>query len=169
MVYVASSWKNQYQPGVVDKLLRGGHDVYDFRHPSPGDDGFHWSDIDVNWRMWSTRDFVDGINKPTATAGFLKDMWALHESEAVVLLLPCGRSAHAEADWAAGAGRKVFVFIPPPERPEPELMYRMFNGVTDDIEELLEWLAPLSHIDAGEIDDSKTIIGVLMASRWLRA
>jgi len=30
-VYVASSWRNEFQPGVVAVLKADGHEVYDFR------------------------------------------------------------------------------------------------------------------------------------------
>ncbi len=30
-VYIASSWRNEYQPTVVARLREAGHDVYDFR------------------------------------------------------------------------------------------------------------------------------------------
>lgn len=33
MIYVASSWRNQYFPDVVKKLHEFGHEVYDFRNP----------------------------------------------------------------------------------------------------------------------------------------
>ena len=55
-----------------------------------------------------------------------------------VLVLPCGRSAHTEAGWFAGAGKKVLVYIP--VKQEPELMYKLFDGVCCSMEELLEEL-----------------------------
>ena len=42
-IYVASSWRNEYYPEVVEKLREAGHDVYDFRNPPSGDPGFKWS------------------------------------------------------------------------------------------------------------------------------
>lgn len=52
-IYVASSWRNEFQWQVVHELRRVGHEVYDFRNPKPGDDGFHWSEIDPDWeRSW---------------------------------------------------------------------------------------------------------------------
>lgn len=39
-VYVASSWRNLLQPGVVSALRSMGHWVYDFKNPSEGDKGF---------------------------------------------------------------------------------------------------------------------------------
>ena len=38
----------------------------------------------------------------------------------------------------AGAGRRVFVYIP--EMQEPELMYKLFDGVLGSLDELLEAL-----------------------------
>lgn len=35
-VYVASSWRNSYQPEVVKALRLSGHDVYDFCQPNTG-------------------------------------------------------------------------------------------------------------------------------------
>ena len=32
-IYVASSWRNEYYPEVVEKLREAGHEVYDFRNP----------------------------------------------------------------------------------------------------------------------------------------
>jgi hypothetical protein len=54
------------------------------------------------------------------------------------LVLPCGRSAHTEAGWFAGAGKKVLVYIP--TRQEPELMYRLFDEVCTGKDELIEAL-----------------------------
>ena len=35
-IYVASSWRNKYQPEVVAALRKAGHEVYDFRNPKDG-------------------------------------------------------------------------------------------------------------------------------------
>jgi hypothetical protein len=50
-------------------------------------------------------------------------------------VLPCGRSAHAEAGWFAGRGAQVVVYIP--ERQEPELMYKLFHAVSCSLDELI--------------------------------
>ena len=41
-IYVASSWRNEYYPEVMEELREAGHDVYDFRNPPSGDPGFKW-------------------------------------------------------------------------------------------------------------------------------
>jgi len=55
-----------------------------------------------------------------------------------VLVLPCGRSAHTEAGWMAGAGKRVIAYIP--EMVEPELMYKLFDAVVGDLDELVKAL-----------------------------
>lgn len=52
-IYVASSWRNPYQPKVVELLKQLGHGVYDFRNPAPDNKGFAWSEIDENWEQWT--------------------------------------------------------------------------------------------------------------------
>ena len=132
-IYLASSWRNSYQPGLV-RLLRQGHEVYDFRHPSPGNDGFHWSEIDPEWEEWDVHKYRQALKSPVAEDGFQMDMSALASCDVVVLLLPCGRSAHAEAAWHKG--RDGVTIVHSPELCEPELMYKMFNAITADETEL---------------------------------
>ena len=137
-VYVASSWRNPYFPDVVSALRGAGHAVYDFRNPPHGGAGFHWTDIDEHAPDWSFAQYAEGLRHPYAERQFAADLEALEWADTCVLVLPCGRSAHTEAGWMAGAGKKVIVYIP--EMQEPELMYKLFDGVTDSIEGLLDAL-----------------------------
>ena len=59
-------------------------------------------------------------------------------ADACVLVLPCGRSAHTEAGWMAGRGKKVVVYIPKME--EPELMYKLFDKVAGTLDEVIKAL-----------------------------
>ena len=146
-IYVASSWRNTRQPSVVVALREAGHEVYDFRHPHPGDDGFSWREIDGSWQSWTPEQYRAALKHPAAIRGFGFDMTALNDCDACVLVLPCGRSAHLELGHAAGAGRRTFVLLeetPRPDAPmlsEPELMYGMCSGIAVSLEELLEQLA----------------------------
>lgn len=110
-IYVASSWRNPWQPSVV-KLLRAHHEVYDFRVPGPGINGFAWSEIDPEWRDWSPTKYREALAHPVAVDGFNRDMQALRECDTCLLVLPCGSSAHLELGWAAGAGKKTAVLFP---------------------------------------------------------
>lgn len=134
-IYVASSWRNDLQSGIVHILRRCGHIVYDFKHPEPGNNGFSWSDIDPAWKEWAPEKFRKSLEHPVAKDGFDKDMKALIECDACVLVMPCGRSAHLELGWAIGAGRRSVILL---ADGEPELMYRMADYIITTPNELFD-------------------------------
>lgn len=111
-IYVASSWRNGWQPDVVRSLRHMGHDVYDFHHPAPGNNGFSWREINENWRNWSSTEYLEALSNPIAENGFNMDMNALRWCDVCIMVLPCGMSAHLELGWAAGAGKKTAVLLP---------------------------------------------------------
>ena len=137
-IYVASSRRNQYYPEVVKSLREAGHDVYDFRNPPHGGNGFRWTDIDPDAFRWTFDQYARGLTHPLAERQFAADLEALEWADTCVLVLPCGRSAHTEAGWLAGRGRRVIVYIP--EMVEPELMYKLFDRVVDNLDELCKTL-----------------------------
>ena len=102
MIYVASSWRNERQPKVVVELRAAGLEVYDFRNPGEGDNGFHWSEIDEDWKNWTPEEYRKNLSHPLAEAGFKKDMDALRLCSACVLVMPCGRSSRLKVAFAGG-------------------------------------------------------------------
>ena len=137
-IYVASSWRNKYFPEVVTRLREAGHEVYDFRNPPHGGAGFHWTDVDPDAPNWTYAQYAEGLHHPLAERQFQADIDALTWADTCVLVLPSGRSAHTEAGWMAGAGKRVIAYIP--EMLEPELMYKLFDAVAGSLEELVEKL-----------------------------
>jgi hypothetical protein len=133
-IYVASSWRNPFQPDVVAELINQGHEVYDFRNPTTENSGFSWSEIDKDWENWTTKEYVEALKHPIAERGFGFDFDAMRWADACVMVLPCGRSANTEAGWMKGAGKNVIVFQP--IKQEPELMYKIFDGIASNYEEL---------------------------------
>lgn len=134
-IYVASSWRNKYYSEVVVRLREAGNEVYDFRNPPHGGNGFHWTDIDENAPNWTFKEYAEGLHHPKAERQFAADLEALQWADTCVLVLPCGRSAHTEAGWMAGAGKKVVVYMP--EMVEPELMYKLFDKVVNTLYQLI--------------------------------
>lgn len=137
-IYVASSWRNEAaQQSAVATLRAAGHDVYDFRNPKPGDNGFSWRQIDPD-REWlkDPERFRAGLAHPVAQHGFRLDMSALTSADATVLVLPCGRSAHLELGYAVGAGQRTIVLLDTPIS-EPELMYLACDAMCVSIGEVL--------------------------------
>ena len=137
-IYLASSWRNTRQPDVIKALLEAGHQVYDFRHPVPGNHGFHWSEIDPNWQSWAATDFVQGLQHDKAQAGFTLDFDAMQWADTFVLLLPCGKSAHLELGWAVGQAKTTLILLD--STPEPELMYKMADHLCSTLHDVIRIL-----------------------------
>lgn len=140
-VYLASSWRNPLQPGIVHILRRCGIGVYDFRnphHPERGGGGFGWKEIDPEWLGWTVEKYVKALSHPRAEEGFRLDFEAMQACDACVLLLPSGRSAHLEAGWFIGQGRPTYILTQDGE--EPELMYKLAHGIHADVFEIVERL-----------------------------
>lgn len=136
-IYVATSWRNEFQPLVVAELREDGHQVYDFRHPEPGNEGFSWSAIHPEWQEWTVPQYLSALDHPIAEGGFLIDMNALRDADMCVMVMPCGMSASLEMGYAVGAGKLTAVYVPGMR--EPDLMVKMADFVTDDLTALCNW------------------------------
>jgi hypothetical protein len=151
VIYVASSWRNPHYGGVLDALEQWNIKYYDWRD----EEGFHWSDVfgvmelpmtaaEVTHRkvehwtepipVWV---FDQALQHPLAEAGFQRDLQNLYVAEALIMLLPCGKSAHLEAGFAAALKKPTAIYAKEPI--QPELMYGMFGEIFEDITELMGW------------------------------
>lgn len=133
-IYVASSWRNEVQPYVVAALRNAGHEVYDFKNPREGEHGFHWSEVDPQWKEWTCEQFRNALTHPISRKGFGSDWGAMCAADACVLVMPCGRSAHIEAGYFVGAKKQLVILL---EKAEPELMYLMADNLCLTIEEVV--------------------------------
>lgn len=138
-IYVASSWRNLLQPGIVHALRRCGHEVYDFKNPAPGNHGFSWASIDPHWQSWTPDEYRQALEHPLAASGHRADIAALAACDACVLVLPSGRSASWEFGYAMGLGKSGYVVMFTPC--EPELMYRDAR-ILIHLDELLDAFGP---------------------------
>ena len=132
-IYVASSWRNEKQPSIVQALRAAGHEVFDFRNPSKGDHGFHWREIDPEWETWTPEQFLTALDTSPAVRGFDKDWGGMLWAEACVLVMPCGRSSHLEAGYFVGAGKPLIILLCDGE---PELMYKMATALCTTVEDV---------------------------------
>jgi hypothetical protein len=132
-IYLASSWRNTMQPTVVGWLRDYGHGVYDFRNPV-GQTGFAWSEVDPAWQTWDAATYREKLKHPRSEQGFKSDFDAMRWADVGILLLPCGRSAHLELGWMAGAGRKTIIITKDGE--EPELMAKMADYICINFDEV---------------------------------
>lgn len=145
-IYVASSWRNYMQSGVIHTLRAAGLDCYDFKNPEGGT-GFAWSQVKEGTTpgirakgsdLETAEDYLQMIAHPIARAGFEADYAAMQKADTFVMVLPCGKSAHLELGWAIGAGKRTAVLLEDPV--EPELMYLAVDYLTTSLLDLLGWL-----------------------------
>jgi hypothetical protein len=127
-IYLASSWRNNMQPAVLELLRENGQSVYDFRNPRSGgppitedtpEAGFDWRNCDPTYDpQYRGGEVVSKyralLSSPPAQQGFNADFNAMKWADVCVLLLPCGRSAHLEAGWMTGQGKQLIVYMPTP-------------------------------------------------------
>ena len=135
-IYVASSWRNMMQTGVVGALRAAGFEVYDFKNPKPGDNGFHWSEVDGGWQSWNGEQYIKALQHPIAQDGFKSDFDAMKWADCGVLVLPCNRSAHLEAGYFVGAGKPLHILLSE-DGFQPELMYLMATSISTNLMDLL--------------------------------
>lgn len=126
-IYLASSWRNPYQPELVKDLRAWGHAVYDFRsdtrrEPGEGEKWVHgpteppatafsWSEMDPHWQTWSPSKYRHLLQtSPRAAQGYTGDLRAMEWADTCVLCLPCGNSAHTEAGHMKGRGKRLVIY-----------------------------------------------------------
>lgn len=136
-IYLASSWRNPHQPWLVELLRDKGHHVYDFRNP-PYSTGFKWGDIGLELPCTAAEYRGALLSHPRAAQGFNADFAAMRWAEVGLLVLPCGRSAHLELGWLAGAGKRTIILTQDGE--EPELMALLADNICISVDEVLELL-----------------------------
>lgn len=133
-IYLASSWRNEHQPWLVELLRHHGHEVYDFRNP-PHSTGFKWSDVGLSLPC-RAEDYRHALlTHPRAAQSFNADFSAMRWADTGVLVLPSGRSAHLELGWMAGAGKRTLILTQDGE--EPELMALLADKICISVDELL--------------------------------
>ncbi len=124
-IYIASSWKNADRVMILARLLkRMGHEVDAFCEPREGRTIFNFDDV-------PNADIHDGItmlDEEIVQKAFMEDKKWIDWSDAVVMLLPCGKSAHLEAGYAKGIGKKLFIVGEFPVG-EFDVMYGFADGM----------------------------------------
>ena len=140
-VYLAASWRNPYHTDYLAAICAHGHQVYNFKepnHPVKGAPGFSWDQIDPIWKHWTAAEYLRALSTPIAARGFVIDLRGMEWADTCVMLLPSGRSAHLEAGWFAGKGKRVIIVTQDGE--EPELMALLANHIVTSVKEVLDIL-----------------------------
>lgn len=149
-IYLASSWRNAFHGKTLATLTGAGHDVYDFKSATPKPCGgpaptaFSWAELDPLWQAWTPEEYRKRLlSSPRAATGYLGDLRGMEWADTCVMLLPCGRSAHIEAGYCKGRGKRLVVYYTHGEDTrgfEPDLMYLLADNIAIGEDELLRAL-----------------------------
>lgn len=125
-IYLASSWKMKDTVLIISEILRNsGHEVDAFCDET--------NRISFNWNELIEIMKNEGTDIQKITAIEMMQHWRVQEAfkedkkwidwaDAVIMLMPCGRSAHLEAGYAVGSGKRLYI-IGGFEKGEFETMY----------------------------------------------
>lgn len=116
---------------MVNTLREAGHEVYDFRHQSVS-----WEEFDRNVTEGVTaEELFDVLNHPVVKARFNNDMNALKDCDAVVCVLPCGRSAHLELGYGIGTGKRTVLLWH--DGDEPDIMHNAVDRIVFSVGDIV--------------------------------
>jgi nucleoside 2-deoxyribosyltransferase len=137
-IYIASSWKNVEQVRALAARLReSGFQVDDFTDDRSGRFVFHYSELGSLEQL----DAISFLKHDKARQAFVEDKKMIDWADAVVLLLPAGRSAHLEAGYAKGSGKRLVIYQPDRFPPgEFDVMYGFADLITTSFEDVVVFL-----------------------------
>lgn len=135
-LYLIGSLRNPAVPQLAKALRENGHVVFD--------DWFAAGpEADDKWREYEQqrgRSYAEALNGYAAHHVFEYDRLHLDRAEAVVMMLPAGKSGHLEFGWALGQGKPGFILLDTPDR--WDVMYKFAEenggGVYETIEALID-------------------------------
>lgn len=152
-IYLASSWKNVAEVRQLAARLRdAGHAVDDFTDDSRGRFVFHYSELGNPAEL----DAISFLQHNQARRAFLEDKKMIDWADAVVLLLPAGRSAHLEAGYAKGTGKQLVIYQPEGfPAGEFDVMYGFADLLTTSFDDMVEFLSKPRPVilDMGKLED----------------
>lgn len=128
-IYIATSWKMEpTAKAIADALRQDGHEVDCFCDPSSGRYVFHWTEFVDKEEDLQNYDAVSFLNDPRTRRAFEEDKGWIDWCDVVVMVHPCGKSAHLEAGYAKGSGKKVFMYGEFPKG-QFDVMYGFADGL----------------------------------------
>jgi nucleoside 2-deoxyribosyltransferase len=162
-IYLASSWKNRGAVLEMASLLRKEGHIVDAFCEEDRVVSFNWSELFENMDREgldiTEYDAVDMMDNCMVQDAFMFDKEQIDLSDAVIMMLPCGRSSHMEAGYAVGRGKKLYI-VGGFEKGEFDVMYGFATGMYD-YRDLHEMLLDLRLSDMNDEKIDKTFGNIL--------
>jgi hypothetical protein len=134
-VYVIGSLRNPEIPKWSAAIRNNGYEVFDdwFAAGPTADDS--WKE----YEQGRGRKYRDAMKGYAARHVFEFDKKHIDEADIGVLILPAGKSGHAELGYMKGQGKKCIIVLNS-EDERWDIMYNFFDYLVYDMKELLEAL-----------------------------
>ena len=134
-VYIIGSLRNPKIPVLASTLRQNGFDVFDdwFAAGPKADD--HWKE----YEQARGRTYKEAMHGYAARHVFEFDKKHIDEADIGVMLLPAGKSGHAELGYMKGKGKKCIVYLES-DNDRWDIMYNFFDHLVYTDEELIEAL-----------------------------
>lgn len=136
-IYLASSWKNAEKVKSIKGLLKDhGHEVDAFCDDSDGRFIFCFDDLP----NVAEQNSISVLEFPIVQKAFEEDKKWLDWADATLLILPSGKSAHLEAGYTKGQGKKLIIYQDVFPKGEFDVMYGFADLITDNFEKVIQYL-----------------------------
>ena len=133
-IYLAGSWKNAKEILYIREYLQmHGHIVDCFASEDNGRISFNWAKlVDIQYKL-PHMDAKDMLEVEKVKQAFVEDKKWLEWCEVCILVLPSGKSAHLEAGYAKGQGKRLYIFGEL-QKGDFDVMYGFADGIFRDYE-----------------------------------
>ncbi len=135
-VYLIGSLRNEIIPALGVELRSHGFEVFDdwFAGGPEADD--RWKD----YELARGRTYGEALKGLGARNIFNFDNANLQRCDVMVLVVPCGKSAHLELGVMLGRGKPGYILFPDgePSSQRWDVMYQFATGVCFSMQELVE-------------------------------
>lgn len=135
VVYVIGSLRNPKVPEIAAKLRVAGYDAFDDWYAAGPEADDKWQEYEVA----NGKRFQEALYGHHAKCVYEFDRSHLDRADAVVLVMPAGKSGHLELGYSIGKGKPGFVLMD--KEPERfDVMYRFCTNVVNSFDSLLKAL-----------------------------
>lgn len=165
-IYIASSWKNEEKLRLLQGTLIDAGNEVDLFCASETGFGYSGREFVFSFDRLPDSEYMNAatiFDEPVVHEAFLEDKNFLDWSDAVLLVLPSGKSAHLEAGYAAGAGKKLVIYhLDGLPSGEFDVMYGFAELITDDFLEVVEYFNQQNKFKAYKIGPDSTTYDVFV-------
>lgn len=152
LLYLIGSLRNPEIPRIANKIRESGLEVFDDWYAAGPEADDYWREYEIG----RGRSYKEALQGAAAKNVFQFDKTNLKRAQAVVLVLPAGKSGHLELGWSLGIGKKGYILLDSPDR--WDVMYQFADVVTDNLEEII------SH--AKSVEQTPQELPTQLSLRW---